>query len=394
MAEIEAIQQALRAAQLDGWLLYDFRAINPLARRVLGMDGTKPGSRRFFYLIPAEGEPVKVVHAIEAGALDHLPGRKEVYFRWQELEASVGDAIGGRRRLAMEYSPRNANPYIARVDAGTIELVRSFGVDVVPSGDLIQRFEAVWDDDQWAMHLEAAGIARAAYDVAFGMIADRVRHEGSVLESAVQAAIMDHFGTHGAITDSPPTVAVGPHSGDAHYSTTPASDAPIREGDFVLVDLWCKLDRPRAVYADYTRCGFVGSTVPERYEALFGIAVEARDAGLALAREAFAAGRPLRGGEVDDATRAVIDRAGHGDHFTHRTGHNIGQQTHGNGAHIDNLETRDDRLIIPRTCFSIEPGIYLPEFGVRTEIDVYIAADGTVHVTGGEPQTAVLPILA
>lgn len=345
MAEIEAIQQALRTSQLDGWLLYDFRATNPLARRILDMDGTKPGSRRFFYLIPAEGEPIKVVHAIEAGALDHLPGRKQVYFRWQELEASVRAAIGDRHRLAMEYSPRNANPYISRVDAGTIELVQACGVEVVPSGDLIQQFEAVWDDNQWTMHQEAARIAQTAYDVAFGMIADRVRHEGSVLESVIQAAIMDHFDTHGAITDSPPTVAVGPHSGDAHYSTTPASDAPIRAGDFVLIDLWCKLDRPRSVYADYTRCGFVGTTVPETYENLFGIAVQARDAGLNLVRAAFAAGRSLRGGEVDDATRAVVDRAGYGNQFTHRTGHNIGQQTHGNGAHIDNLETRDDRRI-------------------------------------------------
>ena len=393
MAEIEAIQQALREGQIDGWLMYDFRGSNPLARRVLGLDGIKPGSRRFFYLIPAAGEPIKIVHAIEAAALDHLPGRKLVYFRWQELEASVQKAIGDHRRLAMEYSPRNANPYIARVDAGTIELVRSFGVEVVPSGDLIQRFEAVWDDNQWSMHQEAAEIARTAFNVAFGLIADRVRHEGSVLESTVQAAIMDHFQTHGAITDSGPTVAVGPHSGDAHYSVTPASDAPIHKGDFVLIDLWCKLDRPKAVYADYTRCGFVGAEVPEKYESLFNVAVRARDAGLNLVRDSFQAGRSLRGGEVDEATRAVIDQAGRGDFFTHRTGHNIGQMTHGNGAHIDNLETRDERLIIPRTCFSIEPGIYLSEFGVRTEIDVYITKEGNVIVTGGDPQTCVLPIL-
>ncbi len=394
MVDIGSIQQALRDSRLDGWLLYDFRANNPLARRILGMDGSKPGSRRFFYLIPAEGEPVKLVHAIESGALDHLPGEKRIYLRWQELEESVLELIGGRKRLAMEYSPRNANPYISRVDAGTIELVRACGVEVVPSGDLIQQFEAVWDNDQWAMHQESAAICRSAFDVAFGLIADRVRRDGSVMETEVQRAILDHFKAHGATTDGPPIVGVGPHSGDPHYETTPSTDAPIREGDFVLVDLWCRMDKPRAVYSDYTRVGFVGSDVPTKYESLFQAVAQARDAGLRLVRESFAEGRPLRGREVDDATRGVIERAGYGGYFNHRTGHNIGQEDHGNGAHLDNLETVDDRLIIPRTCFSIEPGIYLPEFGVRTEIDVYIAAEGQVHVTGGDPQTEVLPILA
>jgi len=394
MVDIGAIQQALRESQTDGWLLYDFRGNNPPARRILGMDGSKPGSRRFFYLIPAIGEPLKLVHAIESGALDHLPGMKMVYLRWQELEANVLELVGGRKRLAMEYSPRNANPYISRVDAGTIELVRACGVEVVPSGDLIQLFEAVWDDDQWAMHQESAAICRGAYDVAFGLIADRVRRHGSVMETEVQRAILDHFQALGAKTDGPPIVGVGPHSGDPHYETTPSTDAPIRNGDFVLVDLWCRMDKPRAVYSDYTRCGFVGSEVPKKYESLFNVAVRARDAGLRLVRESFAADRPLRGGEVDDATRNIIVRAGYGPYFTHRTGHNIGQEDHGNGAHLDNLETRDDRLLIPRTCFSIEPGIYLPEFGVRTEIDVFIDADRQVHVTGGEPQMHVLPIMA
>ena len=396
MVAIPSIQQALKDANLDGWLLYDFRASNPLTRRILGLDGTKPGSRRFFYLIPAEGEPIKIVHAIEPAALDHLPGEKRVYKLWEELEANILrlGADLGHPKLAMEYSPRNGNPYISRVDAGTIELVRAAGAEVVSSGDLIQRFEAVWDDDQWAMHQESAAICRAAYDVAFGLIADRVRGGGTVMETEVQRAILDHFAAHGAVTYSPPTVAVGPHSGDPHHDTSLATDAPIGRDDFVLIDLWCRLDRPRAVYSDYTRCGFVGTTVPAKYEDLFAIVARARDAGLNLVREAFASGRPLRGGEVDDATRAVIDEAGYGPHFTHRTGHNIGQEVHGNGAHLDNLETQDARLIIPRTCFSIEPGIYLPEFGVRTEIDVYIDGRGGVHVTGGEPQTHLLPILA
>lgn len=396
MVSIPSIQQALRDAQLDGWLLYDFRANNPLARRILGMDAMKPGSRRFLYLIPAEGGPIKLVHAIEPGALDHLPGEKRVYKLWEDLERGITRLVAdlGRPRLAMEYSPRNGNPYIARVDAGTVELVRAAGAEVASSGDLVQRFEAVWDDEQWAMHRESARICRDAYDVAFSLIADRIRAGGTVLETEVQQAILDHFRARGAVTYSPPTVAVGPHSGDPHHDTSPATDAPIGAGDLVLIDLWCRMDRPRAVYSDYTRVGFVGAEVPERYEAVFAIVARARDAGLDLVREAFAAGRPLRGGEVDDATRAVIEAAGYGDRFTHRTGHNIGREVHGNGAHLDNLETQDDRRLIPRTCFSIEPGIYLPEFGVRSEIDVYIDGEGGVHVTGGEPQASILPILA
>ncbi len=394
MFDLAPVQDALREQGLDGWLLYDFHGSNPLARRILDLDGKKPGSRRFFYLVPASGEPVKLVHRIESGALDHLPGSKRVYLRWSELEAEVAALVGGRPRLAMEYSPRNANPYISRVDAGTVELVRASGAEVVPSGDLVQRFESVWDDDQWAMHREAAGLCRSAYDVAFGLIADRARAGGSVLETEVQAAILAHFRDHGLTTDGPPIVAVGPHSGDPHYETTPATDAPIARGDFVLIDLWAKVAKPRSVYADYTRVGFVGEAVPAAYEDRFGVIVRARDAALALVRDAFAQGRPIRGRELDDAARRVIEDAGYGDSFTHRTGHNIGQDDHGNGAHLDNLETQDDRLIIPRTCFSIEPGIYRDDFGVRTEVDVFVDADRAVHVTGGEPQARVLPILA
>ena len=394
MFELGPVQDALKEYGLDAWLLYDFKGSNPLARRILDLDGRKPFSRRFFYLIPAEGAPIKLVHSIETGALDHLPGSKTVYLRWQELEAGVEGLVEGRAKVAMEYSPRNSNPYISRVDAGTVELVRSFGAEVVPSGDLVGRFESTWDDEQWAMHREAARVCRQAYDVAFGLIAERVRRDGSLMETDVQKAILDHFKANGLTTDGPPIVGVGAHSGDPHYETTPETDAPIKEGDFVLVDLWAKVNKPRAVYADYTRVGFVGEAVPSQYEGLFRVVVEARDAGIALVKGASAGGRPLRGREVDDAVRRVIEAAGYGKSFNHRTGHNIGQDDHGNGAHLDNLETRDDRLIIRRTCFSIEPGIYLPEFGVRTEVDVFIDAGGNVHVTGGEPQARVLPILA
>jgi Xaa-Pro aminopeptidase len=293
----------------------------------------------------------------------------------------------------MEYVPRNANPYVSRVDAGTVELVRSAGVEVVPSGDLVQLFEACWDDDQWAMHLEAARHTRSAYDAAFAFLAERVRRDGSVRETEVQGRILEHFGVHGLVADHPPIVGVGPHSGDPHYAPGPDSDAPIREGDFVLIDLWAKLDRPRAVYSDLTWTGFVGTEVPSRYQDVFRIVARARDAAIDRVRSAYRDQEPLQGWQVDRAARDVIERAGYGDAFCHRTGHSIGQETHGNGANMDDLETHEERRVLPRTCFSVEPGIYLPEFGVRTEVNVFVDARHQVHVTGGEPQTEVVPIL-
>jgi Xaa-Pro aminopeptidase len=392
MFDLRAVQSALSEFGLDGWLLYDFRGSNVLARRILDLEARPAGSRRFFYMVPASGPPRKLVHRIETAALDHLPGERQVYLRWQELEAGIAGLVQGMRRVAMEYSPRNANPYISRVDAGTIELVRGSGPEIVPSGDLIQMFEATWDDDQWRMHLEAERHTRSAYDLAWGLIADRVRGGGTVHELEVQGAIMDHFHRNGLTTYSPPIVGVGPHSGDPHYEPKPGEEGTIREGSFVLIDLWAKVDRPRAVYSDLTRVGFVGSTVPPRYEEIFRVVARARDAAIACVREAFAGGRPLRGWEVDDAARAVIDEAGHGPAFAHRTGHNIGQEVHGNGANMDNLETHEQRQVMRRTCFSVEPGLYFPEFGVRSEVNVFIDGDGQVHVTGGL-QERVLPVL-
>jgi Xaa-Pro dipeptidase len=400
MFDLASVQSALRAAKLDGWLLYDFRGLNVLARRVLDIPSDAILSRRWFYFVPANGEPRKLVHQIEPHALDGVPGTAQRYLRWQELEAGVASLLTGCQRVAMEYVPRNANPYISRVDAGTIELVRAFGVEIVSSGDLIQQFEACWDEEQWAMHLEAARYTRSAYDVAFAFIAQRIRSIGSVRETQVQQCILDHFAAHGLITDHPPIVGVGPHSGDPHYAPGPGSDSPIREGDFVLIDLWAKLDKPRAVYSDLTWTGFVGTEVPEQYERIFQIVARARDAAINKVRSAFASpqdgegeGEVLRGWEVDQAARDVIEQAGYGAAFCHRTGHSIGQETHGNGANMDNLETHEERQVLPRTCFSIEPGIYLPEFGVRSEVNVFIDAQRQVHVTGGTPQTRVVPIL-
>lgn len=392
MFDLDAIQSALRRLGLDGWLLAEFRGGNVLARRVLGLDGKAITSRRLFYAIPAVGPPLKLVHRIEPGVLDHLPGAKIVYLTWQELEAGIASLTRRMKKVAMEYSPRNANPYVAKVDAGTVELVRSIGAEVVSSGDLIQLFEATWDDDQWRMHREAEAVTTSAYDVAWSLIAEKTRDGGSTTECEVQAAILNHFRRLGCTTDHGPIVGVGPHSGDPHFEPDPKNDAPIRRGDFVLVDLWAKLDQPRAVYSDLTRVGFVGETVPETYAAVFSIVARARDSAIDRVREAFDHGRPISGWEVDDAARSVIEAAGYGSAFVHRTGHSIGRETHGNGANMDNLETHDERLVLPRTCFSVEPGVYLPEFGVRSEINVYIDGEGKVHVTGGL-QTEVKAIL-
>jgi len=394
MFDLAAVQSALRQFGYSGWLLYEFRGSNVLARRILDMGEQPLSSRRFLYWIPATGSPVRIVHRIEESVLDHLPGDKRVYLKWQEFEAAIRDCVSGKPSVAMEYSPGNGNPYVSKVDAGTVELVRSFGATVVSSGNLIQLFESTWDEQQEAMHFAAAKVTNAAYEVAWKFIADQVRSHGFVEEVAVQQAIIDHFHLHGLTTYSPPIVGRGPNSALPHYETGDGEDTRIREGDFVLVDLWAKLNQPRAVYSDLTRTGFVGTTVPEKFTKVFRVVAAARDAGIACVKEAFAAGRELSGGTVDDAVRAVIEQAGYGPYFTHRTGHNIGQEVHGNGAHIDNLETREDRLLMRRTCFSIEPGIYLTgEFGVRSEIDVYIDAAGTVHVTGGELQREIVPIL-
>ena len=393
MFTLDAIQTALRDLDLDGWLLFDFRASNVLARRVLQLTDDSAGSRRFYYWIPATGEPRKLVHRIESGILDHLPGQKTVYLRWQELEAGVGSLVEGAKRVAMEYSPRNANPYISRVDAGTVELVRSFGPEVVGSGDLIQMFEATWDEEQWQLHLQAGRQTDAAFTRAWQFIAESVRTTGTVEESDVARQILDHFTAAGLTTYHPPIVAVGPNSGDPHYETGTGATTRIGQGDFVLIDLWAKMNKPKAVYSDLTRVGYVGQSVPEEYEKIFQIVAGARDAAIEIVREAFAQNRPIQGWQVDQAARDVIEEAGYGDYFVHRTGHSIGQETHGNGANMDNLETHEERLVMRRTCFSIEPGIYLPEFGVRSEVNVFVDAEGKVHVTAGPPQTCVLPIL-
>jgi len=390
---LESIQQAVRNEGLDGWLLYDFRNTNPLALRVLEQPQLAGKSRRWAYFIPASGEPTRLVHRIESEALDRLPGQKRIYLKWSEWESAIESFCGPGKKIAAEYSPMQRNPAISRVDPGLIDLARRKGAEVVSSGNLLQLFEAVWSEAQWYSHLEAAVAVRSAFTTGFQAIRDALTNRGEIRETEVQAIILKHFEAHQLVSSSLPIVACGPNAGNPHYGPLAGQDALIRPGDLVLLDIWGKLKTPGAVYSDLSMMGFAGTVVPPFYGTLFELVCRARDSAVAKVRSAMKAGVGPFGWEVDDAARAVIEAAGQGQAFCHRTGHSIGQETHGNGANIDNLETREERRLIPGTCFSIEPGLYFDDFGMRTEVNVCIRPDHEVVVTGGEPQTEILPIL-
>jgi Xaa-Pro aminopeptidase len=401
-ARVIEIQSALREAGLDGWLFADFRHSDPLAYRILKLPEGGVTTRRWFYYVPVVGEPVKVVHSIEQFRLDALPGRKLIYRSWQELHDSLRDAVtsGGLknkrvmiRRVAMQYSPNNDIPYVARVDAGTVELVRSMpGIAVVTSADLVQQFEATLTPEGLATHREAADKLHRIIMEAFAEIARRIRANEPTTEYDIQQFIVRRLGEEG-MTASGPDVSAGANTANPHYQPDATHSAPIRRGDFVLFDVSEKLKKPGAIVADQTWTGYVGETVPEEYVRVFNIVRDARDAATDFVRTSFRAGRTIRGADVDDVARGVIKRAGYGEQFTHRTGHSIGEEGHGNGANIDDFETRDSRRVIPRTCFSIEPGIYLEgRFGVRSEINVYVS-EHDAEVTGQPIQTEIVPIL-
>jgi Xaa-Pro aminopeptidase len=389
---IRAIQEAIQQAGMDGWLFADFRGSDPLAYRVLKLSDAGMLSRRWYYYLPAAGEPRKLVHRIESHSLDPLPGHALQYASWPELQAQLKSVLAESRRVAMQYSPQNAIPYVSRVDAGTVELVRSFGVEVVTSADLVQRFEAVWTPKQWESHQYAAQALRLIIDEAFGYIRHTVTARGEVSEYTVQQFILERFEHHGMRADKPPIVAANAHSADPHFQPTPTSGT-IGHGDFVLLDIWSKRREPHSVYADITWTGYVGDTVPEAQRQIFRVVQHGRDAAIEFVQDAVHAGRAICGWEVDEVARDAIRRAGYGDYFIHRTGHSIGEEVHGNGANIDNYESRDERHLLPHTCFSIEPGIYLPgQFGVRSEVDMYIS-DQAAFVTGQPIQLGVVPIL-
>jgi Xaa-Pro aminopeptidase len=374
---IPAVQSALKEEGLDGWLLYDFHGSNPIARRLTGLDTAgKMTTRRWYYVIPAQGDPKQLVHAIEPFTLDHLPGSKTIYSQRQSLATGLQHVLGGLKRVAMEYSPGNAIPYISRVDAGTVEAVRQLGSDVVSSGDLVQRFEAVWTDEALQTHRRASDALYRVKDRAFEFVRTARRDKRAVNELDVQNAMVGWFKDEGLITDAPPVVAAQEDAGNPHYMPTPTKHRAIGDDEVVLLDLWGKLPSPGAVFADITWVGFTstGGSVPDKYVRAFNAARDGRDAAVALVQKAVAEGRELRGFEVDRACRAVIDQAGFGPQFIHRTGHSLGTEVHGNGVHMDDYETHDERRLIPGTGFTIEPGVYTKEFGVRTEINMFIGA--------------------
>ena len=378
--DLSAIQQALRERNIDAWLFCDHHRRDPIAYRVLGLPRNVMATRRWFYLIPAHGEPEKLVHKIEAGHLDSLPGRKHQYSAWQELFEGVKGMVASHRDIAMQYSPNNIVFYVSLVDAGTVELVRGLGKNVVSSADLVAQFEATWSEEQIKTHFAARDAIDAITATAFQEIGRRVRN-GGITEYGILQWIMEAFKRENLVTDDPPIVAVNANSGNPHYEPHAEGSSAVREGDFVLLDIWAKKDVPDAVYYDITWTGFVGKAPSPRMREIFEIVRDARDAGVKTVQDALRSGRRIAGWEVDRAVRGHIQKAGYGAYFIHRTGHSIGTEVHANGANMDDLEIHDERQILPNSCFSIEPGIYLPEFGVRSEVNVLVRPQ-SAEVTG------------
>jgi Xaa-Pro aminopeptidase len=392
---VKLVQEALRDEHIDGWLLYNFRGSNVFATRILSLPAHIMQTRRYFYFIPASGVPQKLVHNIEQWNLDSLPGDKTLYVSWQSLREGVTKIVGGAKKIAMEYSPMNNIPYVSTVDAGTVELVRSLGFEVISSANLVARFEATWDDEQAADNMETGGHLRQIVDLTFAFIKHRITSNTPTTEYDVQQYMLSEFKKRGLKTESDPNCSVNANSANPHYEPTKEIHSPVKKGDFVLLDLWAKKDKLRSVYGDITWTGFIGEIVPEEYARIFEIVKGGRDAALRFVQESFKTGKVICGYQVDDAARNYFREKGYDQYFVHRTGHSIGEEIHGNGANIDNLETRDERKIIPRTSFSIEPGIYLPgKFGVRSEIDVYISKTKEVIVPGQPIQEKVIAILA
>ena len=378
--DLSAIQRALRERNIDAWLFYDHHHRDPISYRVLGLPENLMVTRRWYYLIPAQGEPVKLVHKIEAGHLDTLPGAKHQYAGWQELFDSLKRMLTSYRDIAMQFSPNNFVFTISMVDAGTADLIRGLGKNIVSAADLIAQFEATWTDDQIKSHFAARDSIDAITAGAFQEIGRRVR-SGGTHEHEIQRWILDAFARENCITSDPPVVAVNANSGNPHYDPSADHPVPIREGDFVLLDIWAKKNTPGAVYYDITWVGIVGNSPSDHQREIFKIVSEARDIGVKTVQDAVSRHQPIAGWQVDHAVRGHINDAQYGDYFIHRTGHSIATEVHANGANMDDLEIHDERLILPNSCFSIEPGIYLPEFGVRSEVNVLVRP-GSAEVTG------------
>jgi len=384
-ARLDEIASALGDARLDGWLFYDFRLSDPLAYRILGLSDDGIATRRWFCFVPARGKPRAIVSAVEAHRLDAIAAEKIVYRSHTEMLAALRTVLGGAHRIAMDYSPRCAIPYVSRVDAGTVEIVRAMNIEVVTAADLIQRFEATLTKEQLGSHQRAARALRAIVDETFIEIAQLISADRAISEVSVQESVTARFAARGLVTHAPPIVAVNEHSADPHYGPTRHNDLAIRRGDFILLDLWAKEAAPDSIYADFTWVAFAGDKVPAEHARVFKIVTDARDATVDLVYRRVTAGEPVSGREADRAARSVIEAAGFGDVFVHRTGHSIGREVHGTGANLDSLETLDDRALIDNTCFSVEPGIYLAgKFGVRSELDMTI--EGGRAMVSGEPR--------
>lgn len=386
--KIGDVQHALKQYGWSGWLLYDFRHSNDLACRFLEIPESALLTRRFFYWIPQANEPVKIVHCIESHVLDHLPGKIQTYSSHEELKKRLEETLKGHTSAAMEFSSLNTIPTISKVDGGTIDLIRSFGITIESSANLLQHSMSVWAPKQFDLHLQAAEVLQETVEKAWKHIEEAIKKEKEIDELDVQRFLIKEFEEHGCISEGSPICAVNDNAANPHYCPSGRVSRPLNRGDFLLIDVWCKKDLPHAVYADITRVAVIADSPTKKQQEIFTIVKAGRDAAIVLIKQRLEQKKPIMGWEVDQVCRKVINEAGFGRYFTHRTGHNIGEKDHGDGANIDNFETKDFRVLLPGTCFSIEPGIYLPgEFGVRLEDNVYLDLDGkTLHVTKGQQE--------
>jgi Xaa-Pro aminopeptidase len=389
--DLEKIQTAIRSLGADGWLFFDFHNRDHLGLKILGMNQKGLATRRWYYYIPADGEPAKLAHRVEPTKLDHLPGRKQMYSSWRELHANLKDILGSPRKIAMQFSPLNAIPYVSIADGGTIDLVRSFGHEIISSADLVSQFEALLDEKAVKSHFKAGKLVDAILVEAFNEIRKSLKTKKYRTEYEIQQFIGNRFKANGLVTDDLPIVGTNDHPANPHFAPDAKGSRKIKPGDKLLIDLWAKLDKPGAIYYDITWCAFIGDNPPNEYVNAFNVVRDARRAGFRFLNDRLGSGKQIAGWEVDDVCRNVVKEAGFGEYFTHRTGHSIGEEVHGNGGNIDNFETQDTRLIVPGCLFSLEPGIYLEgKMGVRSELNVYVAVSNKAVVTGKEQDELVI----
>ena len=386
------ITRYIAEENLDGWLFYNFQNRDSCANEILEMPPERLLTRRWFYLISTQGEPIKLVHKIESAALDHLPGIKKTYAGWKELQKNLEETLQGKKNICMQYSPNNSIPYVSYVDAGTVECIRNLGVQVHSSANLLQRFNALWDENALQSHLEVADLLREIVLHAFRLVGEHIQENKQITEHDVQQFILQQFENNNLFTDHLPIVAANQHSGDPHYETLAQGSTILKPNDFLLIDLWAKQKTKNAVYADITWVASISQEIQPIHQKIFNIVKEARDAAVEFVQTSFAQQTAIQGYQVDDICRNYITDKGYGDYFIHRTGHNIERELHGRGVHMDNYETRDERYILNNMGFSIEPGIYLPEFGVRLELNMY-TKDNQAYVSGMPVQDQIIAIM-